>query len=194
VPFASGDNLLVARGKGLEDRLTIHMDVVPAKLSSAPFTELAVNVGGRAQYAPRSGPVWIGDQPYRAGGFGWLGAASKGEMFNKDLAILHSADTPLYFDYRSGLEGYRFDVPDGEYELELLFAEPGAEPGARVFDVGVNGRAVVRGLDLAAQYGVAEAVPLRFAASARGGQGVTVTFGATAGQPILNAIRLRKTR
>ncbi|MBV9772464.1 MAG: glycoside hydrolase family 2 protein, partial [Gemmatimonadetes bacterium] len=79
VPFVPGDNVVEARGerdgRPYSDRVTIHFTAVPAQLRDAeiPFQALGVNVGTRAQFAGRDGEVWLGDQAYRAGGFGFLG-------------------------------------------------------------------------------------------------------------------------
>ena len=196
VPFVQGENVVAARGtrngRAYTDQVTIDFTYRPPKLAdpSVPFHELAVNVGSRAQFAA-AGEIWEADQPYQSGGFGYIGGEAK--MFNKDVPITSTHDTPLYFTYRSGIDGYRMDVPDGEYEVELLFAEPlELAAGDRVFRVSINGRVVVPRLDLAAQQGVARAVPLTFDASARDGKGIAVTFQSMHGEPILNAIRVRR--
>jgi beta-galactosidase len=196
VPFADGDNLLAARGtrdgKPFDDRLVVHLTYRASQLSdpSVPFRELGVNVGAKAQVADAGGLVWEGDQPYRRGGFGYVGGTAA--IFNKDLAITGHPLTPLFFSYREGIESYRLDVPDGDYELELLFAEPRAVPGERVFDVLANGKTIVGALDLSAQHGIARAATYTTLVTVAGGQGVAVTFRPITGKPILNGIRIRK--
>ena len=37
--------------------------------------------------------------------------------------IRRTADGPLFQTLRNGIEGYRFDVPRGVYEVELLFTD-----------------------------------------------------------------------
>jgi beta-galactosidase len=196
VPFLDGDNVLEARGtkggRNYTDRLDVHFAYRPPRLDdpSVPFHELAVNVGSGAQVADGD-VVWEGDQPYTKGSFGYVGGDSK--MFDKDLPITNTGEVPLYFTYRSGIEGYRVDVPDGDYEVELRFAEPLAlATGERVFDVAINGATVVSGLDLAAQDGVARATPMSFDASAHNGEGLSISFHARQGEPILNAIRVTR--
>jgi beta-galactosidase len=196
VPFTDGDNVLTARGtrdgRTYDDRLVIHLTYRPSRLADAsvPFHELGVNVGSRAQVADAADLVWEGDQPYRAGGFGYTGGSAR--MFNKDLAITGHALTPLFFTYRDGIESYRLDVPDGTYDLVLLFAEPGAQPGERVFDVVVNGQTMLSALDLAAQHGVARAATYTMRVAVTNGQGIVVTFRPLKGEPILNAIHVVK--
>jgi len=196
VPFTDGANRLEARGtfkgRNYSDTLTISFRYRPPTLAdpSVPFTAIGINTGGKAQVVDRDGFVWEGDQPYRSGSFGYVGGEMK--MFDKDLAILGTADTPLYFTYLSGLTQYRLDVPDGEYEIELLFAEPEAKPGARVFSIAVNGREIASHLDLAARFGLARAASIRSAATATAGKGIAIEFNAVSGNPILNALRVRK--
>jgi beta-galactosidase len=196
VPFRDGDNVLSAHGTrdgaAYDDRLLVHMTYRAPLLadSTVPFRELGVNVGTEAQVADASGLVWEGDRPYTAGGFGYAGGTAA--MFNKDLAIRGHATTPLFFTYRSGIESYRLDVPDGEYDVELLFAEPAAKPGERVFGVSVNGTSVVDGLDLSARYGVARAATFTARTSASGGRGILVKFTPTTGLPLLSALHVRR--
>jgi beta-galactosidase len=194
LPFVDGDNVLELRGKSggkpVTDRVVVHFSYRPPVLAdrSVPFEQLAVNVGSRAQVVDDDAVIWVGDQAYRAGGFGYVGGEAK--MFNKDLAIEGTRETPVYFSYREGLSAYRFDVPDGEYEVELRFAEPGAN-ARRVFDVSVNDVALPR-VDLAGEYGVARAAVLRVNATAVEGGGLVVRFTPVNVVPILNAIRVRR--
>lgn len=197
VPFVDGDNVIEARGtrngKPVTDRVVVRFTYRAPALAdrSVPFEQLAVNVGGRAQVADDDGVVWEGDQAYRPGSFGYVGG--EGRQFNKDLAIKDTRETPTYFTYREGLSAYRFDVPDGEYEVELRFAEPKARAaGERVFGVTVNGRVLSSGIDLAKEYGLARAAAIRLGATAANGKGIVVAFTPVVGTPILNAIRVVK--
>jgi beta-galactosidase len=196
VPFTAGRNVLTARGSrdgiAVVDSLAVRFTGRPARLAdgTVPFRELGVNVGGKAQVADARGLVWLGDQPYVAGGYGYVGGTPT--MFDKDLAITSTPQPPLYFTYQEGLSSYKLDVPDGDYEVELLFAEPSARPGERVFGVTVNGRPIVENLDLSATHGVARAVTYPARATATGGAGITVQFVPVKGKPILNAIHVRK--
>lgn len=196
VPFRDGDNVLAAHGTrdgtSFDDRLVVHMTYRAPQLADAsvPFHELGVNVGAKAQVADPGGLVWEGDQPCAPGEFGYVGG--KATMFEKDLAITGHALTPLFFTYRSGIESYRLDVPDGEYDVELLFAEPGAKPGERVFDVAVNDRPVLTGLDLSAQHGIGRAATYTTRITVTNGHGIFVKFTPIKGSPILNALRVRR--
>jgi beta-galactosidase len=195
VPFTQGDNLLEARGerngKPYADRVVVHFSYYPRVLAdrAAPFRELGVNVGSQAQFADGVGVAWVGDQPYAPGGFGYEGGSAQ----RTGVIITGTARVPLYITYRQGLTGYRFDVPDGSYEVELLFAEPTEnDPGKRVFGVAVNGESVAARLDLAERAGRGRAVTLVAEARATASRGVRVSFFPVVGEPILSAIHIRR--
>jgi beta-galactosidase len=197
VPFGDGDNVLEARaevdGRVHTDRLEIDFDYYPPDLRdpSVPFEQIAVNVGSNAQYSDDDGLVWEADQPYSDGGFGHIGGERV--LMARTVLITGTAKTGMYVTYRAGLEGYRFDVPDGDYRVELLFAEPeDLAPGERVFDVGMNGATMLERVDLAEQTGLGRANPILIDTAVRGGAGLLVSFGVVAGEPILNGIRVRK--
>jgi beta-galactosidase len=196
VPFSAGENVLEARATGTggsgapqTDRATVRFDVVPADLRTAPFRELAVNVGSQAQYEDADGLVWMPDQPYRAGSYGHVGG--KPTMFNRSFAITHTSRTGMYFTFQQGLTGYRMDVPDGEYEVELHMVEPtDVAAGKRVFAVVANGRTALDRVDLAGRAGYRRAAPATFRTSVTGGQGLQLDFRALAGEPVLSGIRV----
>ncbi len=213
VPFVDGDNVIEARATGagargdttVVDRLVIRFDRHPPKLATAPFRELAVNVGSNAQYADDDGTVWLADQPYRAGSFGFVGGQRA--LMAREVIVTNSRRTPLLVTYQANIEGYRLDVPDGDYEVELQFAGTGGAAGAtaaggaipgpggtnvRTFAVSINGAAVADRVDLTTRGNVSPAVPVTVRATAAGGTGLSISFRPIEGQPILNGIRVRK--
>ncbi|HYD51863.1 MAG TPA: malectin domain-containing carbohydrate-binding protein, partial [Gemmatimonadaceae bacterium] len=198
VPFAEGENVLEARavagGRTISDRMTVRVERWPADLradTSARGREIAVNVGSNAQFLDDDGLIWLEDRAYAPGGFGHLGGERV--LMARDVVITGTRKTGMYVTYRAGLEGYRFDVPAGDYELELHFAEPAAT-GARVFDVRVNGAVVMSGVDPTARTGLGRAFVATHPVRVQGEQGIQVGFEAKAGQAILNAIRVRRVR
>ncbi len=90
-----------------------------------------------------------------------------------------------------GLSEYRFDVPDGEYEVELLFADTNFDaPGRRVFDVLINGSPVIERLDLAASVGRDSVFKKLVRAVSKGG--LSITFRARVSDPVLSGVRIKK--
>ena len=53
------------------------------------------------------------------GSYGYIG----GKAVQTQTEIQQTDDCPLYQTMREQLEGYRFDVPAGTYELELLMTD-----------------------------------------------------------------------
>ena len=113
---------------------------------------------------------------------------------------------PVFQTFLIGLTDYKFDVPDGNYEVKLYFAEPfnkarrlnpeektGSDPeGNRIFDVYVNSTAFLYHLNLAEQFGEQQAVIENFRTSVRDGKGITIHFQPIKGEPVLNGIKIRK--
>lgn len=194
VPFHDGLNVLEANGRRgpqrFSDRVEVRFTYRASVLAdpAAPFSELAVNVGSNAQFTDAAGLAWEADQPYLIGGWGYLGGTAEKISNN----ILGSAEDPLYQTMRQGLEGYRFDLPDGDYELELRFVEPRFnQPGERVFTVAVNRELAIEQLDLVKEYGALRGVTCTIHARAEHHEGILLKFGAITDKPVLSAIRIR---
>src|SRR4029079_11775132 len=95
--------------------------------------------------------------------------------YGTDKNIMGTWNDPIYQTQQIGIDGYRLDVPPGEYELTLHFAEieyaagkslpynlsPSANATPvqeRCFTVLINGKPVIENFDIARQYGLATAV------------------------------------
>jgi beta-galactosidase len=91
------------------------------------------------------------------------------------------------------MDAYRFDVPDGDYELELRFAEyfPNA-PGLRIFRVACNGQTLIDKLDLGETPGPRRALSRTFVTRAAGGRGLDVRFDAIVAKPVVSGLRIRR--
>ena len=132
--------------------------------------------------------------------------------FGSSRNILGTELDPIYQTQRTGIEQFRFDVPDGDYELTLHFAEllsknagndvafnlgPRGVPEAyveRSFDVGVNGMQVITGLSNSEVLQTDQPVVTKVMVSVHDQKGITVNFKAQQGETILNGIQLIKTR
>ena len=110
VSFTDGANLFRAIADNGEDAASVSY--------RQPKGEIAVNVGSKCYFqSSKSELTWLPDQPYREGCWGHIG----GNAIQTQTEIHLTADGPLYQTARDGMEGYRFDVPNGKYEVELLF-------------------------------------------------------------------------
>ncbi|MBI1372117.1 MAG: protein kinase [Phycisphaera sp.] len=105
--------------------------------------KLFVNCAG-AEYIEPNGTVWKADQDFRDGSWGRVGG---GDADHNDV------DNPLLKRYRKDMQAYRFTVPNGRYKVRLVFAELHKDPGQRVFDVDVEGKAF-KNIDIARAKGI----------------------------------------
>jgi subtilisin family serine protease len=156
-----------------------------------PAYRQGVNAGGNA-YTDTAGDPWAADKAYSAGSFGYLDA---GKVVSVKKGIAGTNDDALYQDQRERTSGYRFDsLPAGTYVVDLAFAElrSGLMPGARVFDVSINGNVVLPGYDPTAAVGSLTADHRTFTVTVADGGSIIVGLGARAGTlpPVINAVRV----
>ncbi len=109
-----------------------------------PF-ELNINCGGGA-YITTGGKHYLADRKYSTeAGYGYVdgNAGSTGD------SIAATDDDALYQSERWGVSEYRFNVPDGNYNVRLQFCEIHyQETGKRVFDIFIEGKKIWSGLDI----------------------------------------------
>ncbi len=211
--FSDGDHLLSVRseqnGQVYEDYLSITFHLLPFDLKKNPFTEIAINAGcSYDYYEPGSRLAWVYDKKYTPGSWGYIGGKPLyiANKIGTKEDILGTDDDPLYQTMRIGAQGYRFDVTDGEYEIELLWVEPypqsrrfvdGHESphhpgGQRIFDVAVNDKVVLESFDLLKTYGYNRPVRKKFYAECANGSGLTITFTPVKGEATISALKVRR--
>ncbi len=196
VTMIDGENRLLARG--VRDGKVVEDEVVVAYRDRAPFfqsnrsdvREIAVNAGGHYDVVDGDGTVWEAGRDYVPGSWGRIG----GRSVLTHHRIFDTGLDPLWQDTWVGADAWRFDVPDGEYELQLGFVEVEHEaPGARAFDVQViNGRSWLRDLDLVAIGGPYVPIERTTRVRVRGGDGLTIRFPAKVGEGMVSTIRLKR--
>jgi beta-galactosidase len=218
-PFEPGENKVSVKGllgtELLEDELVIMASLEPLNLKTDlyPFQEIAINVGCNVQYLdPYTHLVWEADREYSPGSFGHVGGntlKTKQKRIATTEDILSTDADPLFQTRLDSLQAYRFDVPDGAYELTLLFAETDPNKKAVIYDIGankneekkapervfsvlVNNEPFLQHLNLASQHGYNQAVFKQCNVTAKNGSGIVVGFIPEKDNPILNGIKLRK--
>ena len=217
VPFVNGDNLLVATGEnGASDKMVIDYSLVPFNLDSEGVKDLAVNVGADVSfYDPGTEVMWIPDRDYDRGSWGYVGGAPyavQGRQLRTGISqdIKGTDCNPLFQTFVEGITSYRFDVPDGLYNITLCFVEyvsrsrqnslmfdlsagdsPESAAESRVFDVSINGTKVLDNLNLEKEYGSLQAVTFDFTIHAENGNGIQVDFTPVTGEALLSGIRIR---
>ena len=117
---------------------------VPVNMQVGGPTAWYINCGGSA-YTDNQGDEWQADQAYAPGGYGYIG----GSTYSTQDPIQNTDSDPLYQTERYDMDQYRFDVPNGDYEVTLEFAEIYyTYLGKRVFSVDIEGATVLDRLDI----------------------------------------------
>lgn len=201
--LAGGADLRVGAlpDRGGQDEI-VHMVMIKGHLGSQPTAtpalaratrtppptyEQRVNAGAAA-YLDRSGLLWSADQPYAAGSWGYVGGSS----YTATLDVPNVSDPPLFKTERwwetSG--AYRFDVPNGPYQVDLLFAE-GLRAGSnlRLFDVAIEGATVLQNYDIFANAGFNRGITLTFQTVVTDGQ-LAVEFSTRRDSAKVNALHI----
>jgi len=220
VPFTTGENKIraVDATGGQSDEITIMFNLLPAKADAQhPIVNLNILVGGNRYYMDEQlKQLWIPDQPYQKGSWGYVGGeAYKGNnnriSYGTDKNIYNTFNDPIYQTQHVDIKQYKLDMPDGDYELSLLFSElvggetkealvynldnnhhkeQGTEE--RIFNVDVNGVSYLKNFNIAAEYGYTTPVNKTIKISVLNGKGITVDFTPVKGKPVLNALQLRR--
>lgn len=141
---------------------------------------ILVNAGGGA-YTDPSGQSWAADTGFTGG-----------DLWMASNPIANTAAQPLYQTCRYGNFAYNFAVPNGNYTVTLKFAEIYMTgPGERLFNVAINGAAVLTNFDIFAQAGgIFAALDESFPITVTNGQ-ITIQFTpGAANLPLVNAIEI----
>jgi beta-galactosidase len=221
VRFKNGINSL--KSSALKDQISyedfanINFQMEPSKDKYIPFNELNVSLGDTRYYSDNKlQQVWFPEQPYIQGSWGYIG----GHIFSMKDNTLQKAGTsknilgteydPIYATQRVGLDGFKLDVPDGKYQVTLLFAEllsnkerealaynlnnttQKDEAIKRSFDVFINGQKVMDGLGNDNYLIPERAFSVRYTIDVLNGKGIEVNFRYRAGESILNGIQVKR--
>lgn len=221
VPFVNGSNQLRASDPQqpfLSDQADIDFDLLPNSFTVGnTFKTLHILLGAKRYFIDDEHQIlWIPDQSYRRGSWGYIGGeAFKGGniriTYGSDKNIQNTDLDPIYQTQQVGIKAYKIDVPNGNYELDLYFAEllGGAfkeslaynldnqdvkerREQQRVFDLNINGVKFLENFNIAQMYGYVTAVHQTIKIEVRENQGIVLDFIPLQGKPILNALSVRK--
>jgi hypothetical protein len=154
--------------------------------SMIPELALRINAGG-GEYTDGNGDVWSADFGYNTGNKSSTPAA----------AIAGTADDVLFqtqrWDAKAGEElNYSFDVPDGDYLVNLYFAEDYSQvfyPGGRQFDILFNGSTAEYKFDIYDEVGRNTAHMKSYEVTVVGGQ-LNIEFVHGIENPTISAIEI----
>lgn len=211
VPFSKKETFLYAKGvwngQQVEDGMKVNFTAIPATLNEKNINgvELAVNVGSDCFYtSAESHLTWLPDQEYKQGSWGYVG----GKKHDTTTEVVKTDDEPLYQTMRTELDGYRFDVPNGNYEVELLFSDVfrprersiyllGRDDSSvmttlgNCFSIAINGKMMTETFNPGVEADYYQAVKRRYVVSVDNGA-LEVSFKAVKGKTFLSGIKLRK--
>lgn len=201
------------------DKMVLDCEVMPYDLSrDRGWQQLLINVGDNRQYTDSKGDRWFPDQPFRAGSWGYHGGKqyrlknTGRENLGSDTNIRGTWDDPLFQTQLQGLEYYRFDLPKGDYEIELTFAElqgPNHKENLvydleqrekeqeqiainRIFDIQIDGQTVVSSFNVLDEVGAFRVLRQKYLVQVIDKNNLTISFIPKKGETILNAIRLKR--
>lgn len=202
------------------DQLYLKAAVIPNHLkNSTPlFEEINVNLGDKRYFFDaKSQQVWLPEKEYTEGSWGFIGGKpfrltdQARQKLGSDIDVLGTELDPVYQTQRVGIEGFRFDVPDGSYELTFHFAELLSDKEKEVlvynlssnhtgkqqfkersFDVSVNGNTIISALGSTNYLIPEQAYSIKTPVNAVKGQGVHIKFSPLSEASILNGIQLKR--
>jgi beta-galactosidase len=221
LPFVNGINSIEVWGtvnnKLYRDTLTVNFLLQPYIFASnkTAFKQMNVLLGAKRYFIDSAQQLWIPDQPYRAGSWGCIGGKpfiienNNRLPYGTDRNILGTDDDPIYQTQQTGIAAYCFDVPAGNYELTLYFAElqgglikyppynlsdtaRDENSVKRIFTVQINNEPLLENFNMAKEYGTAKAISKKTKVTVTKNSGITIAFKAIEGEPVLNALQLKK--
>ena len=188
-----GENIIYATGKSgsntLTDQVNINYITYPTNLAGVtePFKHLSINAGSNTQYIDAAKNIWIEDRPYTKGSFGYIGGTPA--TINIKSVKKNTEDLPLFYSYQEDIKGYKFDVGDGTYQVELCFIENDkSSRGERIFDVSINGDKVIDNMELYTEHGVSVALRKKYMITVSKGEGIDIKFNAEKGKAVLSGV------
>ncbi len=133
----------------------------PVALKPGDFP-LRINCGSSTDYKDPDGNTWRADRKFAKGGWGYVGGEAYWHPKGNPERIENTNMEALYRSERSNHDAYRVTVPaNGRYTARLHFAESFDHidaPTQRVFSVLVEGKEVLKELDVYEEAGFAVAL------------------------------------
>ncbi len=186
---------------GLDSGVTVNYSVVardqvgntsPAATTSATTVSkgsvaLRVNVGGPS-FVDSFGATWAADN-----------GSNTGMTSSTSQSIDRTIDDTVFKTRRLDSQAaapdliYSFNVPNGDYEVQLLFAENdtgNAAVGKRVFDISLEGTLALDNFDIFASAGAPFTAVIATATTSVADGQLNIHFGRVTGNPQVNAIKV----
>ncbi len=213
VVFQEGKNQFEAKGvykeKTLQDILLIQYKGLPTLISEENHIDISINAGSNHSFYDNKGKnTWLPDKKYSKGSWGYLDGEPlyvANKIGTKEDIMTINGFIGLYQTMRKNSTGYRFDVKDGRYEVELLFVEPypksrrfvdGVESpqhngGESVFNVYINDLPVLKNLDMLKEYGYNYPFRKKIIINTKERKGIHIHLKALKGKTLISGVRIR---
>lgn len=211
IPFTTGENSFIAKGifegKQVETALMVSFNSAPEILTDENLKslELAINAGSTSFFtSSESGLTWVPDKEYTVGSWGFIG----GKPYQTQGEIMKTADNPLYQSLRESPDQYRFDVPEGRYEVELSFSDiftpkekvvynlsengQSSIGNENIFDIIINDKIVDSKVNPAKNSGFYGLEKKRFIIEVGEQRNIIIKFIPFSGKSFINALKIRK--
>jgi len=221
LPLVNGKNFIKTLGtkNGVQysDTATININLYSYQTNKGTaFKQMNILLGAERFFIDDMGTAWMPSQAYHGDAWGSIGGrpfkmANNNRLpYGTDKNIAGTNNDPIYQTQQTGIEQYKFDVPNGHYELKLFFAEllgkntwplpynltdttGGKEKiSNRVFNVYANGKLMLSNFNMASQHGIATAIVKTIKVAALNNKGITIEFKAIEGEAVLNALQIKK--
>ncbi len=205
VQWQEGSNRLEAQTAQAVDQTVVLFKSIPR--DAKKLEDIAINVGSHCYYqSAKSGKTWVPDQAYESGSWGYVG----GSPVSTQTEVQLTDDGALYQTMREGIEAYRFDVPQGRYELELLFTDLHQKQAQSAYLLGrdkgqgeaqatlggfaieANGTLLESRFQPGIENGYFQAIRRSYIINQENKDGLEVKFRSLGGKTFLSGIRLRK--
>jgi hypothetical protein len=150
------------------------------------LSRIRINAGG-VRYTDNLNRQWSGDQVYTSGGFGFEG----GQTYFTSDPVSGTSIPLIYQSQRYKMDAYRFDVPNGKYQVILHLAELYFQAANEVsMDVAIENESKISGLDIFREVGHDAALVYRFDAIAVNDGRLDITFSASHRDAKISAIEV----
>ena len=209
-------------GEITKDFHKVDFNLIDKNLDSKkiPFESLRITLGSKRYFMDElTKEIWLPAESINKENTSWgvVGGEyfkmknTSRQSYGTDQNIKSTENDPIFQTAQVGLEAVKLNVPDGFYEITLHFAElisdkekialaynldEASEKEAlnsnRVFDVLVNGKVIIESLNLVKNYGAEKAVSIKIKQLVDTKKGIVISFKAIKGEPILNALKVKK--
>jgi Malectin domain len=183
--------VITVRNAAIRQSEALPRPTLPSLAAALPDNAVRIIAGYDRKYIDHHGHTWLPDRYFEGGG-------QPRAPFRQFIA--RTSDPILYQNGRIGLTAYNIPLKPGTYEMKLHFVEPVYGPGletgggenSRAFDVLLNGKLLIDGLDIVSDAGgplIADVRVFKDIQPAPDGI-LRIGFHARREQPIVNAIEI----